>query len=167
MKISFNSKKIEKKILARAKRAKESKKFLTKAAKLWQRNVKADTAKGRSYTGMKFPSISSRWAERRDRLLSVNRKSPFYRYGKSNASFMGDTIKAIKAKPFGGKLQLYVEGKHKKVKGIRGKYLKGSSADIADIIRGLRSNGIHIMGVSKLVKKLIKQEFIREFRRTK
>ena len=97
----------------------------------------------------------------------MNPKSKFYRKGKSNASFMGDTVESLKTKVTGDKIELGVSGRHRVVKGVRGKPLKKSNAKIADIIRGLKSNGIDIMGVSKLTKKLIRKEFIKEFRRTK
>ena len=168
MKIHFDASAIEKVVLRRANKAIKSKKFLSRSAILWLRHVKADTVKGKSWTGANFPSIGLRWIKRKAALLSAgNPKSKFYRKGKSNASFMGDTVESLKTKVTGDKIELGVSGRHRVVKGVRGKPLKKSNAKIADIIRGLKSNGIDIMGVSKLTKKLIRKEFIKEFRRTK
>lgn len=167
MKYKFNRKKIEDAILKKAKKAKESARFLNASAEVWRRRVKADTRLGKSYTGAKFPTLSTAWIKRKAKLANVNTVHELYRKSKSNATFMGDTVDGIKAKRQGNKLVLFVSGKHRLIKGLRGKPLKGSDASLSDIIKGLKKLGIDIMGISKPTKEQIKKLFIREFRRTK
>lgn len=167
MKFKFNSTEISKKILKRADKAKSSRTMLKEVARIWEKNVKADTVKGKSYTGQKFPPLSDAWIDRRADLADSNITSEFYKETLSNASFMGDTLNGITANPINKGVKLTASGRHRIIIGTRGKPLKGSNALIADIVRGLKSMGRWIMGVSKRTKKQAAKAFKDEFRRTK
>jgi hypothetical protein len=167
MRIKINSDKARENIIRRFKEFENNAEQLDLFAKRIVRNVKADAVEGINYNKESFPELSSSWEDRKSKLLDVNSSSRFYGRGKSNVSFMGDLLKSIAYKIRGNEIILLITGNHRKVKGIRGKYLEGSNSALADIYDGLasRDKAWGFLGVSQDSKAYLKTIFIRFLRR--
>lgn len=169
-KVIFNKKQLKKITANLNKRFDEftsDKEELDKAGKIILREIKANSQQGVGYDGKSLPALSSSWDERRKRLATVNKTGRFYSSSpaRSTVTFLGDTMKKLKYAISGNKIEVFGEGKHKKIKGIRGKPLKGSNSNISDILKGLIDKGYKILGVSDKAKEQIKTNFIRYIRR--
>lgn len=140
-------------------------KELDKAGQIITREIKADSRDGVGYDSKSFPSISSKTIKRRSALSKMNRTNRFFSATKSNITFMGDTVNGITHKVKGRYLEIFGKGRHKRIRGVRGKYLKGSNAKISDILKGLNDLGFKILGVSNKAEKRIAIQFKRWLRR--
>ena len=167
MRVKIDAKKVRENIVKRFKDFESDPEQLDLFAKRIVRNVKADAVNGYNFNGEQFPSLSTQWIKRKSRLLTVNNPSRFYSAGKSNLSFMGDLLKAIKYKLSGKEVILLITGNHRKVKGIRGKNLKGSNSNLATIYDGLasRDKAWGFLGVSEESRQYLRTLFIRFLRR--
>lgn len=141
---------------------------MEKAAKAVLRQIKADTRKGIGYDGKPFPQLKDSTIDRREVLEDYNSTHGEYDSTFSNVTFMGDTVNKLESKvKIGlkkGKIILLGVGKHKLMKGPRGT-LKGSNADINDILNGLENRGWKIRGASKESRARVRKLFIRYLRR--
>jgi hypothetical protein len=170
-KFNFNKtqlKRISKNITKRFDEFTEDSTELQKAGEIVVREIKANSRQGVGFDGEDFPSLKTgpgSWSERRDRLATVNSTNRFYKPSFSNATFMGDTINAIKARIQGKLIVLFGDGNHRRMKGIRVKFIQGSDAPISDILKGLSERGWKILGVSDKAKEQIRNNFIRFIRR--
>ena len=165
-KVKFNAKRFEKNLKKRFEGFTKDGKEMEKVAKTIVRNIKADAREGKDFDGKSFPSLASSTIDRRRRLAETNNVSRFFSAARSNATFLGDTINKIKGAFKGkGMVELFGEGKHRKIKGVRGKPLKGSDAKISDILAGLKARGWNILGVSEKSRNSIRKQFIRYLRR--
>lgn len=169
-KVNFDLKKLRKITKNLTKRFDEftsDSKELQKVARIVVKEIKANSAQGLGHDGNPLPSISDKWDERRAKLLKVNPKGDFTDLGSktSKVSFMGDTLKKIKFKINGSKIEIFGDGNHRSITGIRGKKLKGSNASISDILKGLSDLGYKILGVSDMARTQIRNNFIRFIRR--
>lgn len=131
------------------------------------KEIKANTRKGISWDGSKFKGLDDSTIDRREALAGVNPTSEFYKPSKANATFMGETVDSIIAEVNSQKIVLSGDGKHSKMKGVKGKYLKGSDASFGDILSGLKDLGYKILGISKRAREHIATRFIRYIRREK
>lgn len=166
MKVKFNSKQYTDGLIKSFKKFTKDTKELDKAATTIVREIKADSRDGKGYDGKDFPNYTNdKTVPRRTALGAVNRTSRFFSPGKNNATFMGDTINKITHKVKKGIIELFGQGNHRIIKGVRGKSLKGSNAPIASILEGLSDLGYKILGVSKNSNKKIAIQFKRWLRR--
>lgn len=169
-KVKINSrqlKKITKNLQKRFDDFTEDKKELNKAGEIILREIKANSRQGVGYDGESLPSLSSSWDKRRKRLASVNNTSRFYDSSpaRSTVSFLGDTINKLKYRIEGAKIEVFGEGNHRRIKGIRVNFLEGSNSPISDILSGLKEKGYKILGVSDKARDQIRTNFIRFIRR--
>lgn len=165
-------KKITKNLKKRFSQFQKDEEELEKAGKIILREIRANARQGVGYDGKPLPSITTgkgSWDERRKALAKVNKTSKFYEPASvtSTVSFTGDTIKKLKFKIKGNIIEIFGEGKHKKIRGVRGKFLKKSNSPIAKIIKGLRelNPSYKIIGASDKAKEQIRTNFIRFIRR--
>ena len=166
VKVKFNSAKFTKELTRKFQGFTRDKKEMEKVSRTILRNIKADSRDGIGFDGKSFPKIKSKTIERRAKLSSINNMSRFFKSHFSNATFMGDTINKITSKLVGkGKIEFFGKGKHRKIKGVRGKSLKGSDAPVGEILKGLKSLGYNILGVSQKSRESIKKQFLRYLRR--
>lgn len=140
---------------------------MNKTSKILQNQLRISLRNGVLPDGRDIPANEDATNTRRGRLASVNPTSKYYSQYKANATFTGDTVRGITVKAKGKFMEITASGRHKKLKGVRGKPLKGSNADIADIVRGFKDRGVVLMGEPKLAKAKIKNQFIRFLRRKK
>lgn len=163
--IKFDTKQIGKNLIKRFDEFKSSKKEMDKVGRIVTREIKVNSRKGIGYDGRAFPSITSKTIDRRKKLSTVNRTNRDFSAGKSNATFMGDTINKITYQVKRATVIIFGKGNHRIIKGLRGKTLQGSNAKISEIITGLQGKGWRIMGVSKKARAQIRTNFIRFLRR--
>jgi hypothetical protein len=157
--VKFNSKqlkKITKNLEKRFDEFTEDKEELNKAGEIILKEIKANSRQGIGFDGKALPIISSSWQESR-----------FYSPSSLNStvSFTGDTIDKTKYKLEGKKIVIFGDGNHKKLRGTRGQFLKGSNAPIGEILAGLKDLGYKILGVSEKARDQIRTNFIRFIRR--
>lgn len=143
----------------------EDKTELDRAGQIIVTQIKAETREGVGFDGESFPTLAGSTIERRQALATVNNTSRFFRAGRSNATFLGDTVNKITHKLSGRAIVLLGKGKHRKVKGIRVRFLEGSDAPTQDILNNLASLGYNILGVSERAKERIIVRFRRFIRR--
>ena len=160
-----NIKAIQNNIERRIKEFKKDTKELERSARIIRTEIVRDTRAGKGFDGKSFPDLSEKTTTRRGRLATQNRTHKDYRQFFSNATFTGDTVRKIKSKVKSFKIEIGGQGKHKKIKGIRGKTIKGSDSDISDILSGLSKRGWKILGVSEGAKTKIKKQFLQFLRR--
>ncbi len=160
-----NTKAIERKLKRLAKEFKNDNRELQRASKTIQNQLRISLRAGEQPDGKEFPPLASKTIERRKRLATVNKTSKFYAAGRSNASFTGDFVRKIVAIVKGNKILLFGKGKHKPLKGIRGKKLEGSDAEISDIILGFAERGVTLLGATDEARKRVNNQFRRFLRR--
>ena len=160
----FNSKRATKDLLKKFEDFKRNKRSMDRFARYTERNIKADTRSGISYTGEKFPSLKASTIRWRKYYSKFNPKGVAFRPSKANATFMGDFINGIKVKFTGYYIEITVKGNHRRIKKKKG-YIKGSNVKLWTINENLKKLGYKILGASKKSKHTVKVEFERYLRR--
>jgi hypothetical protein len=159
-------KKINQNLIKRFDEFTSNSKELNAAGKIVVDEIKANSKRGKGYDDKNLPDIGDEWDARRKKLIKVNPKSEFYKSSRrSRVSFMGDTLKGIVYVIVGSKIEIKGEGQHRKIKGLKGGFLKGSDSDISDILSGLKKLGYKILGVSDRARDQIRRRFIEYIRR--
>ena len=162
----FNSRRATQDLLRKFENFKKNKKSMERFARYTERNIKADTRSGVSYTGEKFPSLKASTIKWRKYYSKFNKKGVGFSPSKANATFMGDFINGIKVKFTGYYIEITVKGNHRRIKKKKG-YIKGSNAKLWGIHLNLKRLGYKILGASKKSKRTVRIEFERYLRRVR
>lgn len=160
-----NKKLIERRIKERFKEFQSDRRSLNQIGRYAISEIKEDGRNGIGFDGKPFPSLKASTIKRREALSEVNQIHEKFLSFFSNATFMGDTLNKIAFKVANSTIEIFGKGKHRYIIGVRGKRLKGSNANISDILKGLTGRGWKILGLNDRVRSFTQQKFIEFLKR--
>ena len=115
-------------------------------------------------TGEKFPKNTKQTIERRKQMAQINFTDPSYGPNKSNLTFTGQLVEAMKASVAKKQITIEVEdSKREPLVGAKGKLLKTRATNL-DVQKGMRDIGRNMLGMTEEMTIALENFLIRKIK---